>query len=479
MPSTVRWAAADEPTVTSPYQPRTLATRLANDFNYAAERLRGEQRLLEAFGATTLLNPHEYSVTVDSATSIAFTANFAASDLGALIVYRPDGTQVDADDSGVVYRGDATHKQFRISAPPTGTWRIRVGSSSIFASTEYLLVVSANARTTLVGGDPVFRGGSAYVFNPELLTALPASAALADTAPILNATVTATVLRADGTFMIELQLQDDGLHDDGDPGDGAYGSVFTPTLPGAYLIKYTATGLDNAGRSFKRHAQVAFTIPRTAAYIYAERDLPENFTGYQALLAESSIPLVGVSTQAITPTQWKKYSLIIIGPDNVLPGEDSLTPAERTVITNSQLPIVGLYNGGYALFGNLGLDSGTNVTRTASMTRTTPFNPAYPVWSGPFPLPPVTPYTVYTATPGLNVNLGSVLPGVTFIGLEPSTPRLNIVREDERFLLWGFARGPDDMTLYGRRLFANVVALMLQVREAQLHMIWRTYPDAK
>ena len=66
--------AAGVPTVTSPYLPRTLDNRLANDFKYAAERMRGEQRLLEAFGATTL-NPHEYSVTVDSATSIAFTAN--------------------------------------------------------------------------------------------------------------------------------------------------------------------------------------------------------------------------------------------------------------------------------------------------------------------------------------------------------------------------------------------------------------------
>jgi hypothetical protein len=55
-----------------------------------------------------------------------------------------------------------------------------------------------------------------------------------------------------------------------------------------------------------------------------------------------------------------------------------------------------------------------------------------------------------------------VQPGVTFIGLVPSTPRLNLVREDQRFLLWGFARGPADMTLNGRRLFANIVALLLQ-----------------
>lgn len=454
--------AVGVPTITSTYLPETLANRLANDFKYAAERMRGEQRLLEAFGATTGLLRDTYSVTLDSATSVAFTANFAESGPGALFVFRPDGTPVASGDAGVVHRSDATHEQFRISTPPTGTWRIQVRSSNFLTQTEYLVVASANTKITLVGGDPVFRGGSAFAFNPELLTGLPASAVLADTGPILNAIVTATVLRADGTFVTQLQLSDDGAHNDGAPGDGAYGSVFTPTLPGAYVIKYTATGLDNASHSFERYAQVAFAIPRTAAYIYTEHDLPDNFSAYQALLAESSIPLAGVPAQAITATQWKKYSVILIGPDNVPPGEDWLTLAERTVITNSKLPIIGLYNGGYALFGNLGLNIGTNVTRTASMTRTMPFEPGYPVWSSPFPLLPILPYTVYTATPGLSINLGSVQPGVTFIGLVPSTPRLNIAREDERFLLWGFARGPNDMTLNGRRLFANVMALMLR-----------------
>jgi hypothetical protein len=454
--------AAGVPTLTSTYLPRTLDNRLANDFKYAAERVRGEQRLLEAFGATTLLNRHTYSVTLDSATSIAFTANFAESGPGALFVIRPDGTTVAAGDAGVVHRSDATHEQLRISTPPTGTWRVQVQSSNFLNSTEYLLVAAANAKTTLVAGDPVFRGGSAFAFTPELLTSLPASAILADNAPILNAAITATVLRSDGTFVTQLQLSDDGVHDDGAANDGAYRAVFTPTLPGAYVIKYMAAGLDNAGRSFERHAQVAFVIPRTATYIYAEPDLPENFTAYRALLAESSIPLVSMPTHAITATQWKKYSLIIIGPDNVLPGESWLTLAARDVITNSKLPIIGLYNGGYALFSDLGLNIGTNVTRTSSMTRTMPFELLYPVWSTPFPLPPVLPYTIYTATAGLSIDLGSFQPGVTFIGLVPSTPRLNLVREDQRFLLWGFARGPADMTLNGRRLFANIVALMLK-----------------
>ena len=138
----------------------------------------------------------------------------------------------------------------------------------------------------------------------KLLTALPASAALADTAPILNATVMVTVLRADGTFMIELQLQDDGLHDDGDPGDGAYGSVFTPTLPGAYLIKTRQLAwitLDACSNG-----------PRT--------DSTRSATCLRTSKKQALWPSPPFLRSSACPTQWKKYSLIIIGPDNELPG---------------------------------------------------------------------------------------------------------------------------------------------------------------
>ena len=233
------------------------------------------------------------------------------------------------------------------------------------------------------------------------------------------------------------------------------------TLPGAYIIKYEATGVDNLERKFVRYAQVDFTIPRAAAYTYTPDDLPENFTGYQELLGESSIPLVGVPTHAISDTPWKKYSLIVIAPDSAQADRHWQTPEARDVISNSKRPILGLYNGGYALFGDWGLSLGANVVRTSNMTWTTPFNGADPIWSlPPFPLAGGAPYTVYTTTPGLSIDLGSAQPGVDFIGLLPPTPRNNIALEDNRFLLWGFARGPDDMTFNGRRLFANVGHLL-------------------
>src|SRR5512134_2331895 len=75
--------ATGVPSVTSAHQPGLLANRLANEFKYAAERIRGEQRLLEAWGSTTgLLERDVYSVTLDSAKSIAFVLNYGRANIG-------------------------------------------------------------------------------------------------------------------------------------------------------------------------------------------------------------------------------------------------------------------------------------------------------------------------------------------------------------------------------------------------------------
>ena len=122
--------------------------------------------------------------------------------------------------------------------------------------------------------------------------------------------------------------------------------------------------------------QIAFTIPRTAAYIYTEDDLPENFVGYQALLAESSIPLVAIPGHAVTKTTGSNYALIIVAPDSARNDRHWLTPDAREVVSDARLPTIGLYNGGYVLFDDLGQAIGTNVVRTSLMTDTTLFNPS-------------------------------------------------------------------------------------------------------
>ena len=147
----------------------------------------------------------------------------------------------------------------------------------------------------------------------------------------------------------------------------------------------------------------------------------------------------------------------MIAPDSAQAGWHWQTPEARDVISVSQRPILGLYNGGYTLFGDWGLHLGSNAVRTNNMTWTVPFNGSDPFWvMPPFLLAGGAPYRVYTTTPGLSVDLGSAQPGVDFIGVLPPIPRVNIALEDNRFLLWGFARGPDEMTFNGRRLFANV-----------------------
>ncbi|MCL5998934.1 MAG: alpha/beta fold hydrolase [Chloroflexi bacterium] len=104
-------------------------------------------------------------------------------------------------------------------------------------------IVEANILTP-AGGVPVAAFGSLV---SDLRLAIPAprdayqaahptavTAQLqAVTTPLLGADVSAQLVRPDGTVSL-LTLLDDGLHGDGAPGDGVYGSPFTPAVPGAY-----------------------------------------------------------------------------------------------------------------------------------------------------------------------------------------------------------------------------------------------------
>jgi hypothetical protein len=327
--------------------------------------------------------------------------------------------------------------------------------------TEYLVIATAKTAAKLLPNDPVYRGGAGFVFTPQINHPLSLSVVLADTAPITNAVIKATVLRPDGTLVNQFTLADDGQHEDGFANDGAYGAAFTPTSPGGYVVKYLATGTSNTGQPFTRYAQSDFSLPAAAAYIYTENDAPDILNGYQDLLSESSIPMVPVPAGQVSTTDLGQFSLILIAPDSASLGNSWLTASDRKAIQLSGLPILGLYTGGYALFADEGLTLGTNASLFADQPGTMPSNPSDPVWAAPFPLPAASSYLLYTDTHGLSLNIDPIPLSVTAIGREPGTLHLNIALEDRRYLLWGFELGPNDMTPQGRRLFGNLLALLL------------------
>jgi hypothetical protein len=86
--------------------------------------------------------------------------------------------------------------------------------------------------------------------------------------PSPNAVVRATVARPDGATGL-VDLNDDGAHGDGDPGDGVFGASYTNTVPGGvYRFDFRSDGVTERGENVTRMAT-------RSQFVGTPRDDPE------------------------------------------------------------------------------------------------------------------------------------------------------------------------------------------------------------
>lgn len=436
-----------------------LPNQLADAYKYAAEQILFEERIFEA-SAVILQNERDtYRFYVGQWPSVLFTVNYDLPTGVRLEIRDPQGTLISPTGTGVQFRGDTTHKQYRVFNPASGIWRMDIVGGppgTVVIPTEYLALASADAPLTMDFVVGALDDGTA-----------PLIVLLADQAPVLDAQVVVDVLRPNGQPGAPITLLDDGAHGDGAADDGIYGGSITPTIPGTYLLKARAQGNDNEGHPFYRHAQGSLTYERRIAYVHTDGADPQPYLDLRTLLAEVNLPLEAVPMSEVAAINWpREYELIIVASDT---GQDRIwgTEAQQNALFNSRTPIIGMGQGGHALFGQWGLEIGYPHGRANTEHRTQPVTAAAPYWMTPYPLVGRPPYALYNATAGLGIPgtaAGGPPPGTQPIGREPSAtpPHYNIIAEDNRFLLWGFQAPAGGMTENGRSLFANVV---IAVRE--------------
>lgn len=434
--------------------PGTVANKLANSYKHSAERGLREQRFLQESGVLTGTQRADYSINLNSFGEVLFTLNLQQVSNIQLQITGPGGA-ITPSTPGVIYRKDTTHEQYRIKSPAAGTWRVSavgIPSALGFPPTEFLLVGSGITplAMNLIAGE-------------EVSGTVPVLVTLADSAIIPGANVSVTLIHPNGFVASPLKLFDDGTHGDGLANDGIYGNWFNPLTSGLYQIEAKAIGVDSGGKPFTRYAQTTWRKVRPVAYLYTNSSNLSAYQQFKDLLKQVGLPLVGVSMSNITRTNWSAYQMIIAGQDT-----GYLTtwgvPVMVTALQDSRLPIIGIGEGGYALFGRMGLLIGDPHGNHEAITRTVPVSPTSTVWNTPFVLTGAAPYSVYTHTSSVDLYFAGVAapPGVELVGQlpAPNAAYYNLTVQSSRYALWSFDGPPSLMTPNGQKLFLNFVKKM-------------------
>ncbi len=148
------------------------------------------------------------------------------------------------DDPDVTCLEGETYACFTIANPTPGGWVARVTAVDIAETgSEFSvnLAVPGPVASSFIGVQPVYEPGEAVLAGVLL------GDAAAEMAPLLGATVTGRMIRADGT-VAEATWNDDGAAGDETAGDGIYSGVFDPTTArGAYALEVTAQGEGSEG----------------------------------------------------------------------------------------------------------------------------------------------------------------------------------------------------------------------------------------
>jgi len=187
---------------------------------------------------------------------------------------------------------------------------------------------------------------------------------------------------------------------------------------------------------------------------------------FKSLLEGEGFAVELIPLSAVTSTTFTGYNLIIIAHDTGYLNNWGTAVGQTTPIVSAGKPVLGLGEGGYAFFGQLGssigwphgwhgpLDSVTAADSLLSYYHTLyDFSSVLP---GPFSLynMPVDEVGIY---------LGGK-PPVLPIGLEPPSPDHAPLIADQPptggpgcYQLWGYAGGPSKMVWNGSRLFINAV----------------------
>lgn len=220
-----------------PETPEQKAARLGQIGNAKNAAARGEAAKLASVSV-------EQTVKVDSsATSMVLTVDM--SPLGVVKLFRPDGTEVLATDTGVSINESSVNKTFSIDTPVAGDWKVSVEG---IEGTEYEISAKMNSDVSLISFNFVEAKGRA---GHEGMFPLPGQPPAGGKQPVVAVvggdvdTAELVIAALDGSELGKVVLESEG----GELGAKKFsGEITLPTQDFRVYLR----GKDKTGKDYQR-----------------------------------------------------------------------------------------------------------------------------------------------------------------------------------------------------------------------------------
>jgi hypothetical protein len=205
------------------------------------------------------------------------------------------------------------------------------------------------------------------------------------------------------------------------------------------------------------------------AYLYSDDTASAKY--YTSLLVDSGYQADIVPLGKIADSDLSKYNVIIIGPDTTW---NDITSVDA--IKNSNRPLIGLGEGGYELFGHIGLGSGYPNGWHGSENSIYVTDPSHEIFQEPnsIEIPDDGILQLYESSGHVGIYIPSASTEMTMLGRETGNKEhYPLLLEDNKYIFWGFTASPESMTDNGKLLFINILAYMsgIDTRSEELERI--------
>jgi hypothetical protein len=273
----------------------------------------------------------------------------------------------------------------------------------------------------------------------------------------------------EGPNPLKTDTDSDGLPDSQDS-DPINTSTPTPDLNATeqYIADMTATAV--AAANATATAQMAATLTAQAikpvAYIYSSDISTAN--SYKSLLESNDYQVELISQNTVLSKNFSNYNFIMIGPETGnLSNWGDAGGNQANHLNSSGLRIIGLGEGGYAFFGRLNLEIGYGNGAHGNATSVYAVDPSSSYWTSPnsITIPANRMVKLYNSNSSyVAIHYPDPISGILGIGRTSDTAaHYQMIRQDSRYMLWGFDDSPSNMTNTGKDIFINVVKGHMQI----------------